>query len=321
MSPVVRLTLRYKKLLFYYRSGNILNMTQPDNTPERAGDLLTEQLRGAQALQVAGRWQESADAYTQLEQLLGADTRIFNGRGVAWRMLRNPAAAIFDFTLARDLAKAQGNQEEQLTAEVGLIDAWRVANRDPNFNPWTDVQPENLQARFYQEAQAHMTAAQFLMDKMPKPSLAKVNAFTNFGLLHENMGNFPQSLEAYNQAKSIIRALAKADPQNIDFQNRLARTLTVKGVTQERLGLLKDAVASQEKSLNIYESLGDLRGLGNVRVSLGDVLRKLNKPQEARNYYEQAQQGATGEGSIADPEIYDLAVQRLSQLQTPPTQG
>lgn len=296
-------------------------MTQPDNAPEKAPDILTEQLRGAQALQVAGRWQESADAYTQSEQQLGADTRIFNGRGVAWRMLRNPAAAIADFTQARDLAQNQGNQEEQLTAEVGLIDAWRVANRNPNFNPWTDVQPEDLQARFYQEAQAHMAAAQSLMDNMPKPSLAKVNAYTNFGLLHENMGNFPQSLEAYNQAESIIRALAEANPQSIDFQNRLARTLTVKGVTQERLGFLKDAAASQKESLGIYETLGDFRGLGNARISLGDVLRKLNDPQDAESYYEQAQQGAIREGNIADPEIYDLAAQRLTNLQNPSTQS
>lgn len=295
-------------------------MSLPDSISEKAPNLLTEQLKEAQSLQVAGRWQESSDAYTQLEQSLGADTRIFNGRGVAWRMLRNPAAAIADFTQAKDLAQNQGNQEEQLTAEVGLIDAWRVANRNPNFNPWTDVQPENLQARFYQEAQTHMAAAQSLMDNMPRPSLAKVNAYTNFGLLHENMGNFPQSLETYNQAESIIRALAETDPKNIDFQNRLARTLTVKGVTQERLGFLEDAVASQKESLGIYETLGDFRGLGNAKISLGDILRKLNDPQEAKSYYEQAQQGAIREGNIADTEIHDLATEQISQLQ-PPTQS
>lgn len=213
----------------------------------------------------------------------------------------------------------KGNQEEQLTAEVGLIDAWRVANRNPNFNPWTDVQPENLQARFYQEAQAHMAAAQSLMDNMPKPSLAKVNAYTNFGLLHENMGNFPQSLEAYNQAEGIIRALAEADPQNIDYQNRLARTLHTKGITEERLGNFAEAEALQRETLEIYIPLGDLRGIGNAKISLGDALKNLNSPDDAQSYYQQAQQGAIREGNIADPEIYDLATERISQLQ-PSTQ-
>lgn len=90
---------------------------------------------------------------------------------------------------------------------------------------------------------------------------------------------------------------------------------------QEGLGLLEEAAASQRESLENYERLGDLRGLGNARLSLGDVLTKLNNPQEARSCYQQAQGGAMKEGNIVDPEIYDPATERLLKLQTPPTQS
>lgn len=289
-------------------------MVRPDNTPEKTPNILTEQFMKAQALQVAGKWQDSVDTYTKLEEEFGADARIFNGRGVAWRMLRNPAAAIADFTQARKLAQA-----EELTAVVGLIDAYRTANRDPNFNPWSDVQPENLQARLLQEAQVYMTEAEAILEKMPEPSLAKVNALTNFGLLHNDMGNLPQALDAYTQAEDIVRKLVAADPQNIDFQNRLARALTVKGITQEGSGLLEEAVASQEESLEIYKNLGDLRGLGNARLSLGDLFVKQGDIEAAKELYKQAKAGVEKDDEVIDPDIHHLTVERLAKLQTPPT--
>ncbi len=292
-------------------------MVEPANGPE----ILTQQLEATKALQVAGSWQAAIESYTSLEQQFGKDTRILNGRGVCWRMLRNPASAIADFTQARDLARAQHSLDENLIAAVGLIDAYRTANRDPKFNPWPDVQPENLQARLYQEAQVYMVTAYAIMDRMPESSLAKVNAFTNFGLLHNDMGNLPQALNVYTQAESIARELVVADPQNIDFQNRLARTLTVKGVTQENLGQLDDALVSQKEALYLYKKLGDLRGVGNSTISMGDVLAKQDNTDAAKVLYEQAKTGATKGSEIIDPDIYDLAVERLAKLQTPPTQS
>lgn len=289
-----------------------------DREISRTPDILTEQLKSAQSLQVTGRWQESVDAYTSLLEQFGANAHILNGRGVPLRMLKHAALAIADFTRAKELAKTSGDQEQELTAIVGLIDAFRTGNRDLNFNPWPDVQPADLQQRLYQQAESYVVEAETLITQMPaRESIAKINAFTNFGLLYDNMENPQKALESYAKAETIARQLIGTDPANIDFQNRLARTLTNKGVAEEKTGFSEEAWISQFEALTIYLRLGDLRGVGNSMISLGDVMNMLRNPNVARYLYEQAREGSKKGGEIVDPDIHNLAISRLTQLQLP----
>ena len=80
-------------------------------------------------------------------------------------------------------------------------------------------------------------------------------------------------------------------------------------------------MTAQRESLEIYEKLGDLRGLGNARLSLGDLLVKQGEIEAAKELYEQAKTDTEKDGKVIDPDIYRLAVERLTKLQIPPIQS
>lgn len=275
---------------------------------EGLAGILGEQLNMAQNFQVTGKWIEAEAVLTNFLELIGkTEVDALNQRGLVNRMLLRYADAEDDFLSAMGLALDRGNQEAELTAVVGLIDIYRTGDRDPNF--------DRGQEQNFSQAQSYMREAEVLMTRMSQEaSMAKVNAFINFGLLHDNMGEPQRALVSYGQAETAIRNLLENNSGNSDFQNRLARTLTNKGVAQERVGDLVGAQSSQTEALDIYLRLRDLRGIGNAKISLGDVLNKMGKQEEARVLYEQAKEDAKRETQIVDQPIFDLASSRLKQM-------
>lgn len=220
----------------------------------------------------------------------GLHPRTLNGRGVPLRLLNQHTGALADFTQARSLSVEVRDQNQELTAVVGLIDVYRTGDRSLSFDP----------GRNFHQAESHMAEAMDLMIKMPGASLAKVHAYTNFGLLYNDMGNLDRALSAYSEAEYIARELATREPNNPEFQNRLART-------------------SQDEALPIFKGLGDTRNVSNVLSSEGDLSEIEGDLEAARKYWEEALEicQQTGDQYFIDV----MMTPRFALLQTPPAQA
>lgn len=276
---------------------------------------LTKGLEKAGILENQNKHQEAIEAYTALEREYGEDPRIYNGRGICFRMLKDPAAAIADFTHAQELAIIFHNKEEELNAKVGLIDAWRTADRNPNFNPWQDIQPQDSRVEFFKRAQNFMVEAKVLMGTMPESSLATIHAYTNFGLLHHDMGDLQTASVDYTKATHLARHLVAKDPNNPVYVDRLARALTTQGVNQLELGDISGARASQDEALAIYIASGNERGFGNAGIGMGDVLLGQNQFKSSGDYYLKVlNRAAPREDYAGDEDICKVATQRLENL-------
>ncbi len=275
-----------------------------------------ESLRGYSA---GGKWWETiATATMVLELTKGKHTEAFSHRGRALRCTKNQSFAIPDFQNARRLARKESNQELELIATVGLVDAWRTSSRDPNF-PYPERYQTEKEKNEYGLKQAIRWAkiAQSLINQMPAGfTEAKAAAYDNFGLLftEPNIGNHQKALEAYLPAEDGLRKLLEDNPKNLSLQERLARTVHLKGISLENLGRLPEAEVCQRESLEISQRMEHRRNIGNASISLGDVRNKLGHPDEAYTYYNQALNIAQKDGEIIDSEIYDLASKRLDQM-------
>lgn len=291
--------------------------------PARKPDILTQRLEAAKSLQVAGgneNWDASIAAYEATIEEFGINTGSLNGMGVPLRMRKRHPEAIQAFTLARGLAQKANDQEAELTAVTGLMDAWRTADRCAVFPYPQYITEDKRKSYLHTISASFIPDTKSLMAQITSPSLAQVEAWTNgIGLIYNDMGNLQEALQAYGQAEEIARQLLETNPQNIDFKNRLARTLTTKGEAQEGLGDLNSALDSLSESLDLQIQLGDLRGIGNAKVSKGRVLRKMGNLDDARDLLKQAQSGAMKDVKINDQEVYDNAVKELEKFKNIPS--
>ena len=220
------------------------------------------------------------------------------------------------------MAQKANDPKTELIAVTGLMDAWRTANRCQDF-PYPRYLKEHEEISYLHTISAsYIPDVKSLLAQITSPCLEQVEAWTNgIGLLHNDMGNLQEALNDYGQAETIVKQLLETGPQNIDFKNRLARTLTTKGETQEGLEDLDGALASLSESLDLQIELGDLRGIGNAKVSKGRVLGKMGNINIAKVLLLQAQSAAMKDGKIIDTEVYDNTVKELAKLQNLPTQS
>lgn len=288
----------------------------------RRPDILNTYVELLQGYSAGGKWWETiATATTVLELTKGNHTEALNHRGRAHRCTKNQYFAILDFKNARRLARKESNQELELIATVGLVDAWRTSSRDPNFLYPERYQTEKEKNEYgLKQAVRWARIAQSLINQMPAGfTEAKAAAYDNFGLLftEPNIGNHQKALEAYLPAEDGLRKLLENDPKNLSLQERLARTVHLKGIALENLGRLPEAEARQRESLETSQRMEHRRNIGNASISLGDVRNKLGHPDEAYTYYNQALNVAQKDGEITDSEIYDLASKRLNQMGQP----
>lgn len=275
-------------------------------------EILNQKLAAAEAFQVAGgieNWDKSIAAYEVIIAGYGPIADALNGLGVPLRMRNRQPEAIATFTYARALALREGDLAGQLTAVNGLIDAWRTGSRCPDF-PYPHYVPlENRLAYLHTVAGSFIPETDVLMAYMPNPNLAEVEAYNQRGLLYNDMGDPKRALESYTIAASRARALVATGTTNVKFQNRLARTLTIMGVSLLRVGDVDKALANQQESLTIYLQVDDMRGIGNAGASAMDALGEKQDYASARKLAEDLLPKVE-----KDPEAQRMLSERLAKL-------
>ena len=96
----------------------------------------------------------------------------------------------------------------------------------------------------------------------------------NLGLVYANLGNYPKALDYFQQALAIHK--------EIGDKRGIGRNLTNIGVAYKNLGKYQKAKNAFQESLAIFENLWQAqRGLASTEV-------KLNQPESAIQYYNQA---------------------------------
>lgn len=252
-------------------------------------------------LQVQAGWTASENHFTDLlAENLAQQIRIYCERGVAFRMQEDFLSADHDFLKALSLSRQTGNVDGELESYGGLIDSARKSNRIPL-------------ARDYKQD------AEMLVAKLPdKPRLSLVNVFINIGLFYHDTKEEGQALKNYGAAEAVCRQLIMQDSDNIDFQNRLARIFTVRPESYKELGMHEEAYKEQITALELNTKLGEVRGLGNSRYSLGEIAEKIDKIDEAREWYKKAllasEKIVDGRTEIIDPVINKMADDALGRL-------
>jgi len=131
-------------------------------------------------------------------------------------------------------------------------------------------------------------------DPALKAELAKAHYRAAF--LISLVGSKREALASYDQALAAYKELLAADPENVEYRERLAMTYIDRG---NSLGATNDhqaALASYELARDILEGLDRaspgqpniLDRLGRVYNNLGSVHRRLNQLNEAQNAYNKA---------------------------------
>lgn len=277
-------------------------------------------LAEAKTTQVTGKWPESVNLYTEVlafgysEHLIPALT----GRGVAYRMLNQYTAAEADFHIALDHSISIDNIDGQLDSLGGLIDLARTGDRDPRYKRGKDLTTALL----------WRDEAALVLTRVPKPRLSEVNTLIQFGLLDMEFGyaaettdkaganqHYQEALATYSQAETDCQTLLEQNPDNPDLLNRQARVFTVKGVAHHKLEQTDLAIRYQKQAYEIYLSLGDIRGIGNAALSLGDIYTELSNKELALEAYMKAIIASQDEkGEIIDPTILKGAANRIASL-------
>ncbi|OGE30445.1 hypothetical protein A3C59_00470 [Candidatus Daviesbacteria bacterium RIFCSPHIGHO2_02_FULL_36_13] len=266
-------------------------------------DTFTQSLDAARNLQVTNDHQGSIAAYKALMAQYGERSEALNGIVVSLRVTGQHTEAFADVNKAKIFS-----QQNYLTALANGIDVLRTGHRAKDGFPGQN----------FNKALEYMREAEDLMSHMPDASIATVHAFTNFGLLHNDMGNLDLALAAYSNAEIEARELVGKVPANPEYQNRLARALHTEGVTQEKLGMIDEAEISQDEALPIFTEQGDIRNICNVLISKGDIASKRADPELSRSHWEKGLRVAQENG---EQTMIGIFTEKLAQLQPPPTES
>ncbi len=233
-------------------------------------------------------------------------------RGVSYRMRNEYEEAEADFGLALDLSTVFDDRERELTALGDLIDIYRTWDRKHGGG-----QKRLGDARMVRDQ------GSVFIDTLPTPSMAKVNFYINAALLSLDEGNNLQALNYIGDGESEVGMLVQKNvAQTTDGQisdpyllNRLARVYNISGVIQCALGESEVAITYQKSAYFHYVVMGDVRGIGNTAIAIGDLLDEGGDKPRASDWYEVALNNAVIGEKIIDQTIHDLAIGRLAQLE------
>ncbi len=131
----------------------------------------------------------------------------------------------------------------------------------------------------------------YILQHLPAPD-AKLQE--RYGKVYEQLARQSYQLQGGYDQSSLMRYLVRQSLPDFEAalqylpptdRSSLAYHLAE---TYERLGQNRHALALYEQALEIYQELGDVRGVAVTQHAMADVLVQLGKPQEAMTLYEQS---------------------------------
>ncbi len=267
----------------------------------------------ATQMNVRGEW---VDAITTLSEMLGSDiltpeqqVTALTERGLALRMSQPNGShdgtyqpAVADFENAREIANSIGDWQGEVTALVGLIDAYRTGNRDALFGQ------DLIQAVRYQQE------TQQVLDEHKGPSLAHVNALINFALLKwedQDPASYGLAAKYCQDAIGICQRLSRFKKTDPVIANRGARAFTVLAATYKFLSKPDLAQGADHRA---YKTLDDRRGMGNTALSLGRYHEDIGDIDQANLWYQAALKAATYKLTQPDEEIAKAARANMERI-------
>ncbi len=123
-------------------------------------------------------------------------------------------------------------------------------------------------------------------------------ALAGMSRAYEALGDLAKAQETYQQSLTLAKQVRQLTPQHADLKLQSA---------YEAVGEYGKAVDFYQQSLDLAKSLNDESGMIQALLGLGDSYQAMEQPDQARKYYQQANQTAT------QPETQLLAKLSLSK--------
>lgn len=268
----------------------------------------TELFNDAQALDIEGKWSNAIDVLGYLLAIPDL-TPIFHAsvlceRGLSYRMIQEPSRmykqAEIDFKGARQLAQKNNDWQNEAIAQVGLIDLLRTGDRDPKYGKdltIADSYKQNLQV--------------LLTSHSDEKCIASVKGYQQCGLMAVEYSRWSEAESFYVQSLEDIATILQTNPDDPQILNLKARSLLLLSQPYDEQGQDNKALDCLNQALDIYEKLGDVRGVGNAAMSFGEQYRQKGNLDTAKLFYKRA----LGVSLDKDREIYQSAQAALSGLE------
>ncbi len=127
--------------------------------------------------------------------------------------------------------------------------------------------------------------------------LSQAKAYLKLGHLYGDLGEVTKALANYQQAEAIGRRLAAQDPDDMDNQHVLARTLGNQGNLHKAIGQLDEAEQRLREARSLFETMATRPGAdwkhrqdwAVTHINLADVLARAKKTSEAEDLLRKAQ--------------------------------
>jgi len=205
-------------------------------------------------------------------------------------LLKEPDIAYEFFLLASDF---RVNQEGKIDEAIKLL------------TTAAHMKPDRPQAH---NNLGTVLNSQGQLDKAITSFRRALQAEPNFAEAHNNLGNTLISQGQLDEAISHFRQAVQSEPNFVEAYNNLGNTLVSQGKLDEAVQILQEALA--------YNELPDLEmDLADIHVSLGTVLKQLNRSDQAAEHFDEAIE-KYHEELHKDPAAFDVWAQFADTLVT-----
>ena len=247
LSYRIRTMLRSQRLIFRFLTAFVLTVVITGFSPALAAGPVSGQPVSGQPVSV----QSESAAPQSVEQLFQ--------QGMQQYRANQLEAAIATWQQALTYYQQSGNQPRELAVYIRISAAYLRLGRP-------------------QQAKEQSQLA-LLLSRQLENVRAEISALGNLAIAYKNLGNYPQSIDTYEQALTLVESLPDSEPQ-------LLRLWLNLGNVYESLGEYTSAIDAYRKSLAIAH--GSQINEATILNNLGAVYAQLGNTDEAIEYYGQS---------------------------------